>query len=670
MPAGLRWKLCLFGLITTGVLAGFVGCSASGDPAREQTQAATPEPVNLADESDGTAGPSETPADSDVPLPPTASIAEEAPAGVAEPAPFVAESQSSPVMSQMPPAPLTDSSSPAAAMEPSGSASPPAAPEAEQPTTPAVVEKPTVAESAHDFSANPLRQPQQPSPDLLASRGTSVTGGGTATERETVPAKKTFGKGKHSGIPFDPIKEHGTYFDGWDKPQLTLVITGRQDGYLEPCGCAGLDRTKGGLSRRHSLFEQLRQQGWPVVGLDVGGLIKGFGRQAELKFHTTVEAMRKMDYDVIAFGKNDLQLPAAELVAVAASVDGQQSPFVAANVGLFGFDSGMTSQSRIVDVGGQKLGITAVLGQKYQQEINNAEVAMASPSETLAKIVPTLKQKADLLILLAHAPKEESIELARQFPDFGIVITSGGPPDPPREKTYVEGSETLLVEVGEKGMNAVVLGFFDDPKDPVRYQRVRLDARFPNSPDMKLLMTAYQDQLKMLGFAGLGIREVPHPQKELNGEYAGSEECRDCHKTSHEIWKKSGHARAWQTLVELDPPRDFDPECISCHVVGWDPQRYFPYESGFLNETDTPHLVDVGCESCHGPGMAHVDAELEEKGEDLRKKLQQAMVITKEESEKWQCVTCHDLDNSPDFDFEEYWPQVEHYEEKDGESKK
>ena len=27
------------------------------------------------------------------------------------------------------------------------------------------------------------------------------------------------------------------------------------------------------------------------------------------------------------------------------------------------------------------------------------------------------------------------------------------------------------------------------------------------------------------------------------------------------------------------------------------------------------------------------------------------------------CLECHDLDNSPQFDFDEYWPSVEHSEE-------
>ena len=52
---------------------------------------------------------------------------------------------------------------------------------------------------------------------------------------------------------FDPIKENGPIFVDWpQRAELALVITGRHEGYLEPCGCAGLDKMKGGMGRRHA----------------------------------------------------------------------------------------------------------------------------------------------------------------------------------------------------------------------------------------------------------------------------------------------------------------------------------------------------------------------------------------------------------------------------------
>jgi hypothetical protein len=282
------------------------------------------------------------------------------------------------------------------------------------------------------------------------------------------------------------------------------------------------------------------------------------------------------------------------------------------------------------------------------------------------------------LVLLAHATMEESVALAKKYPQFNVVITSGGNPIPPDEPKKIEGSKTLFVEVGLKGMSAIVLGFYDDKTTPVRYQRVVLDSRrsfldkakqgiVSNDPppsEMKHLMDAFQNEIKEIGFEGLGLRASPHPQKEIGGKFVGSEKCKSCHEVSYKVWKKSLHSKAYKTLAELGTPRNFDPECVSCHVIGWNPQRFFPYETGFQSKEKTPHLTDVGCESCHGPGENHCKAE-EGSDEAKMEKYRKAAVITKAESEKNQCRTCHDGDNSPDFNFQKYWPFIEHYENKE-----
>jgi len=517
---------------------------------------------------------------------------------------------------------------------------------------------------------NPLRDGHVPSPAHRFVSNPATTPSPSAGE-----PSKPLRKGKHSGVAFDPVKENGPIFQDWPTPQLALVVGGRQDGYLEPCGCAGLDRMKGGLSRRHTMIQQLRKdrweikgmdgrpkEPWPVVGVDVGGQCKTFGRQAVLKFQTTVDALKAMDFDAVAFGTNDLRLPAGEVLAVTAAAPGQKTPFLSANVALFGFAAEMTAKKQVVEAGGKKVGITSVLGASYQKLINNPDIEMIGPEQALASLVPELKKECDFLVLLAHATLEESVDLARKFPEFRVVVTAGGPPEPPSTPKVIDGTKTLLVEVGEKMMNAIVLGFYDDPAQPVRYQRVPLDSRFASSEQMGLGMANYQAQLRALGLDGLGIRPVPHPKAELLGKFVGSHKCESCHEQSYAVWKKSGHSKAWETLKNANPPRDADPECISCHVIGWHGQQFFPYESGFLNEQDTPKLIDVGCESCHGPGEKHCRAE-EGSDEALQKKLQLAMRVTKEESEKQQCYTCHDLDNSPDFDFKTYWPYVEHKEE-------
>jgi len=100
-------------------------------------------------------------------------------------------------------------------------------------------------------------------------------------------------------------------------------------------------------------------------------------------------------------------------------------------------------------------------------------------------------------------------------------------------------------------------------------------------------------------------------------------------------------------------------------VTGWNPQEYIRYRSGFLNrefartsEENALHTLLAGnqCENCHGPGSRHIDLiendDLDLAGREVKVTLEQAKAI---------CYGCHDTDNSPDFEFDEYWPDVEHY---------
>jgi hypothetical protein len=293
---------------------------------------------------------------------------------------------------------------------------------------------------------------------------------------------------------------------------------------------------------------------------------------------------------------------------------------------------------------------------------------MTSPDEALREVWPELEAaKCDLYVLLAHTSLEDSQHLAETFPGFQIVVTAGGFGEPTHQPDPLNGGRTWLVQVGTKGMYVGVIGIFDDPEQQLRYQKVSLDARFPDAETMIDLLGQYQHQLEALGLDGLGLRPRVHPS---GRNFTGSEQCGECHSIAHEIWEETPHARAVQTLV--NPPeryqvsRHHDPECLSCHVVGWDPQGYFPYESGYLSLKSDEGIHNVGCENCHGPGSQHVDAEngdidaTEEQLEAYR----QAMILKLDQAQD-HCKRCHDLDNSPDFHvegaFEKYWEKVEHY---------
>ena len=299
-----------------------------------------------------------------------------------------------------------------------------------------------------------------------------------------------------------------------------------------------------------------------------------------------------------------------------------------------------------------------MLGKTYQEQINNQAVVIVPASEALREVLPEIEKEADFIVVLSHSTPEETRALAAEFPQIDVVVTAGGAGEPPNEAELLNDGRTRLVEVGQKGMYLAVLGLYDDAETPIRYQRVPLDARFANSPAMHKVLVDYQQELETVGLKRLITSSPQHPS---GATFVGSENCKQCHESAFEKWEMTGHAHATQTLVKLDPPRHYDPECLSCHATGWDPQKYFPWEGGYLGLDATPLLAANGCENCHGPGSAHVAAEGPSGSDPAdRARLQKSMRLPISEA-KAKCFECHDHDNSPEFDFDTYWPLVEHY---------
>ena len=490
------------------------------------------------------------------------------------------------------------------------------------------------------------------------------------------PAAPSRGAGVSDETAATFQKRNGEVFQGWPKPKAVLVFTGELDGYIEPCGCTGKENQKGGLSRRRNFFGALAAAEWPVVALDLGDQVNRFGRQTEIKFGSIVDGLKAMQYAAVGFGPKDLRLPAEEVVAAISAVGDKPTPFVCANVGLIGFDSGITPLYRVVEAGGLKIGITAVLGDAELAEIRNDLIATRPAAEALVEPAAALARAGcDHQVLLAFATPEETKKLAARYPQFDFVVTAGGAEEPPAQPEKLPSHRAAgkppvdrhLLELGHKGMFAVVIGLFDDAAQPIRSQRVPLDARWGEAEEMIRLLAGYQAQLETLGLTGLGLTPGRHP---TGRRFAGSATCAECHTSSFEVWTNSGHAEALTTLETQTPRRDGDPECLSCHVVGWAPQKFQPYEGGFMGVKATPQLAQQGCENCHGPAAAHASAERGQvrvpaaDRERLRAELHLALDTPQAKQRVMNnCLECHDLDNSPQFDFDTYWPQVEHGEE-------
>lgn len=476
--------------------------------------------------------------------------------------------------------------------------------------------------------------------------------------------------------PFEPGEFAGA--------QAVLVFTGDVHGYLEPCGCA--ENQAGGFARRADLFEQIRED-WkvPVAGFDIGGALDSDRvsyHQSKIKLEMMLRGLDEMGYSGSALGREELQLGAQELYQQhinLAAVDGFDVPFLASNVVLYGTpDIGTPVQTRVIEVGPVKVGVAAVIGKSTRQKLQDAgslrdatELDVQDPSAVIPGMLAKLKEESpDVLVLLSQSEIDESLELAREYPEFNVVVTSGGPENPPIEPAYVD--DTLIVQVGKKGKYAALVGVM--PEKKLEWQVVELDKyHFANHPSMNQLMQDYQDRLKE-NWSTLTEHTVPDPG---GVAFAGVESCKECHTFAYNVWSKSYHAHAYESLIEgregLEDTwvsRIYDPECLACHSTGWDPQRAIRHTSGFVDLETTPGLKGQQCENCHGPGAQHVEFEraLKEMGGQPSEETvaaRQDLQLTLTAAKNNVCIRCHDLDNSPNFDFDTYYQKIKHSGRKD-----
>lgn len=520
---------------------------------------------------------------------------------------------------------------------------------------------------------------------------TAGSGSGSDSE-ETIPANKNVSPAKTATVANPDDKkilgnaklEVERLFGDWKKPDVVLFLTGRQHGYIEPCGCTGLANQKGGLLRRHTFSKTLESRGWELVKIDAGNQVRRFGPQPEIKFATTARTLADIfHYDAIAFGRDDLRLPAIELVSTMQNLEGVDEnpthhPFVSCNVTLFSDftdpsfeDDKIMSTYKVVESNGRKIAITAILGEEHFDAVRNDDLCLRTPDEGIESVWEKMKaENADIHVLVAHTSIDDTNRLAKKYPYFDIVITAGGAGEPTLKPDLIESGKHVsrVVQVGTKGMYAGIVGYYAESND-FQYKRVDLSAAFEDSEEIKQVFKDYQAQVERKIFARLKDNMVPHPS---GAEYVGSEKCAECHADAFDVWKEGieslgddfgPHSHATASLLEPNERnwviRKFDPECLSCHVTGWNPQKYFPYKTGYLDETNV-HLHGNGCENCHGPGSLHVTAQ---ENEENVEQYQKMVRLTLKDAEQ-KCQECHDLDNSPDFHvkgaFEKYWKRIDH----------
>ncbi len=401
---------------------------------------------------------------------------------------------------------------------------------------------------------------------------------------------------------------------------IVLFFTGNTLGALKPCGCSG--GQLGGLERRTSIFAEAPQANRLIV--DTGGMIQNDGEQDLIKFRILFEGFRLLGYDAIRLTPQDGK--------------------IAADLGIL--DEGDKSY-KIIAADGQGEGVSPSFNKQFRVGGRTISVNIAAsdtqtgPMARTARLFPDGDAAGNINILILGGCEGRAAQnILGLVPPTVDCVVYPSDSDEPRLLSK-PGERPLAFTVGRFGRYVSRVGV------TIPAAGGPLTLRFADIPVAEglskddALVGLYQTYQQLVKDSNLleGYARVPLPQQDVT--FVGSKTCARCHEYEYGKWSEEPHAGAFATLRKVGSDRD--PECVTCHVVGME------YSEGFVTEERTPHLKDVGCEVCHGPGSAHTQSAGQVPTSEPRK----------------TCLSCHTPEHSGEYagHEQEFMKKIVHWRE-------
>jgi len=402
---------------------------------------------------------------------------------------------------------------------------------------------------------------------------------------------------------------------------LCIFLTGNTLGMLKPCGCSG--GQLGGLDRRAAIFD-----GVPIAQrliVDTGSFVEDNSEQDLIKFRILIQAFSLLHYDLVSLTQKDVEI--AEEIGAIEEISSVSE--------IIGFKSNFESEipakfTRQFSLKGANLDVT-VAGF-------DAESGLESyPIEQISELFVSESGIRTVNILILNYCDTSIIDSVAEMGIVDCIVCPAESDEPavisnPDEKP-------LVISVGKYGkyVGKLEITCSDGGGNRIRFVSIPVTEELPREESLVELYKIYQQLVKEENLLEKQMRfYLPSGLK-----YTGSAYCELCHDYEYEKWSDGPHAHAYATLEEVGS--QFDPECIVCHVVG------FGYEGGYVSERTTSYLKNVGCESCHGPGLEHIQTlgKAETRGPML------------------DCSDCHTPEQSADYAENErlYLEKIVHWRE-------
>ena len=191
----------------------------------------------------------------------------------------------------------------------------------------------------------------------------------------------------------------------------------------------------------------------------------------------------------------------------------------------------------------------------------------------------------------------------------------------------------------------------DQPVEPaVQEAEIREKAQIKEIPEVELPQEKTSPVTP--GKETKPAKMVSDEKNAVSALYISAKKCKKCHLKQYKSWKKTKMAASFENLkpgvnadakkkAGLDPDKDYtaDPDCLKCHTTG------YGRPGGFVSLEKTPDLINVQCETCHGPGSKY--SRIMKKNKKFKRKevIAVGFVVPLKATAEKECLVCHGGEN-------------------------
>jgi 2',3'-cyclic-nucleotide 2'-phosphodiesterase (5'-nucleotidase family) len=204
---------------------------------------------------------------------------------------------------------------------------------------------------------------------------------------------------------------------------LTILHTSEHHGHVMPLERMG-HSSEGGMARRATLIDQVRQERPVVVVLDSGDLLIGTPMSSVFRGEPDLKVMNLIGYGAMAAGNHEFDFGLDHLRTMQGLAD---FPILCSN--LAGRNVELPCrESAVLQAGDLSIGVIGLLGQRNFPDTFNREVVrlleLRDPIDTARRLARELKddRKTDLVVAITHQEDGEDLELLAQVTDLDAII--------------------------------------------------------------------------------------------------------------------------------------------------------------------------------------------------------------------------------------------------------